>query len=72
MTPPRPLRSEAVAHWALTPAEARPTTTLAARRKNEQIAHAQRLQASQGTAAAAAYLRRCGWSVLSAITLLAR
>lgn len=70
--PPRPWRSETAAHWALTPAHARHAHSEADRRKGEQITHAERLQATQGTAAAAAYLRRCGWSVLSALTLLAR
>ena len=70
--PPRPWRSETAAHWALTPAHARPAQAEADRRKSEQIAHAARLQATQDTAAAAGYLRRCGWSVLSALTLLAR
>lgn len=72
MNAPRPLRSEAAAHWALTPANERPAHTEAARRKAEQIAHATHLQATEGTGEAARYLRRKGWSLLSALTFLGR
>lgn len=68
----KPLRNETAAHWALSPVRIPAPKSEAARRKEEQMAHAAHLQATEGTSTAALYLKRKGWSVLSALTFLAR